>query len=46
VLGQASVREKFAAIVAELTGERFAAYKTARFGRWRDIIKSLDIPVE
>ncbi len=49
VLGTASVREKFAAIVVEpgdLTGERFAAYQTAQFGRWREIIKSLEIPVE
>jgi tripartite-type tricarboxylate transporter receptor subunit TctC len=49
VLGQASVREKFAAIAVEpgeLTGERFAAYQTAQFARWREIIKSLDIPVE
>ncbi len=49
VLGTASVREKFAAIVVEpgeLTGERFADYQKAQFGRWREIIKSLDIPVE
>jgi len=49
VLGNASVREKFAAIIVEpgeLTGERFAAYQTAQFGRWKEIIKSLDIPVE
>ncbi len=49
VLRQESVREKFAAIVVdpgELTGERFAAYQTAQFVRWREIIKSLDIPVE
>ena len=49
VLGQSSVREKFAAIVVEpgeLTGERFAAYQTAQFVRWGEIIKSLDIPVE
>lgn len=49
VLGNASVREKFAAIVVEpgeLTGERFAAYQTAQFGRWKEIIKSLDIPME
>ncbi len=48
-LGTASVREKFAAIVVEpgeLTGERFAAYQTAQFGRWKEIIRSLDIPVE
>ncbi len=29
-----------------LTGERFAAYQTAQFARWKEIIKSLDIPVE
>jgi len=49
VLGQASVREKFAAIAVEpgeLTGERFATYQTAQFARWKEIIKSLDIPVE
>jgi len=49
VLGTASVREKFAAIVVEpgdLTGERFADYQKAQFGRWREIIKSLEIPVE
>jgi tripartite-type tricarboxylate transporter receptor subunit TctC len=49
VLGTASVREKFAAIVVEpgeLTGERFADYQKAQFGRWKEIIKSLDIPVE
>jgi tripartite-type tricarboxylate transporter receptor subunit TctC len=49
VLAQPSVRDKFAAIVVEpgeLTGERFADYQTAQFGRWREIIKSLDIPKE
>jgi tripartite-type tricarboxylate transporter receptor subunit TctC len=49
VLGTPAVREKFAAIVVEpgeLTGERFAAYQTAQFGRWKEIIKSLDIPME
>ncbi len=48
-LRTASVREKFAAIVVEpgeVTGERFADYQKAQFGRWREIIKSLDIPVE
>ncbi len=48
-LGTASVREKFAAIVVEpgeLTGERFADYQAAQFGRWRKIIKSLEILVE
>ena len=49
VLGTASVRGKFAAIVVEpgeLTGERFAAYQKAQFRRWREIIKTLEIPVE
>lgn len=48
-LGTPAVRERFAAIVVEpgeLTGEKFAAYQTAQFGRWKEIIKSLDIPVE
>lgn len=48
-LGTASVRKKFAAIAVEhgeLTSERFAAYQMAQFGRWKEIIKSLDIPVE
>jgi len=26
-------------------GERLVAYQTAQFGRWKEIIKSLDIPV-
>ncbi len=49
VLALPGVREKFAAIVVEpgeLTGERFAAFQTAQFGRWGEIIKSLDIPKE
>src|SRR5258708_12522165 len=49
VLRQESVREKFAAIVVdpgELTGERFAAYPTAQFVRWKQTIKSLDIPLQ
>src|SRR5258708_17388659 len=49
VLRQESVREKFAAIVVDpgaLTGERFAAYQTAQFVRWREIIKSRDIQGE
>jgi tripartite-type tricarboxylate transporter receptor subunit TctC len=49
VLALPGVREKFAAIVVEpgeLTGERFAAYQAAQFGRWSEIIKSLDIPKE
>jgi tripartite-type tricarboxylate transporter receptor subunit TctC len=49
VLGQPSVREKFAAIVVEpgeLTGERFAAYQSAQFARWRGIMKTLDIQME
>src|SRR5258708_18854125 len=44
-----SARGEIAAIVVdpgELTGERFAAYQTAQFVRWKEIIKSLDIPVE
>jgi len=48
-LATPAVREKFAAIVVEpgeLTGERFADYQRAQFGRWRDIIKELEIPVE
>jgi len=49
VLGQASVRKKFAAIVVEpgdMVGERFAIYQIGQFVRWREIIKSLDIRVE
>jgi tripartite-type tricarboxylate transporter receptor subunit TctC len=49
VLGTPAVREKFAAIVVEpgeLTGERFADYQKAQFLRWKEIIKSLDIPLE
>lgn len=49
VLATPAVREKFAAIVVEpgeLTGERFAAYQSAQFARWKEIIKSLDIPPE
>jgi tripartite-type tricarboxylate transporter receptor subunit TctC len=49
VLATPAVREKFAAIVVEpgeLTGERFAAYQSAQFARWNEIIKSLDIPPE
>ena len=49
MLALPGVREKFAGLVVEpgeLIGERFSAYQAAQFARWRDIIKSFDIPLE
>ena len=44
--GGASAQTAIVVEPGELTGERFAAYQTAQFVRWKEIIKSLDIPVE